>query len=64
VDETVRRMRALPRAAGVARIYAPGEPEFLRAAEYAKDGIPLPADALAEIARVAAMLGIESPKGR
>jgi ureidoglycolate dehydrogenase (NAD+) len=64
VDETVRRMRALPRATGVARIYAPGEPEFLRAAEYAKDGIPLPADALAEIARVAAMLGIESPKGR
>jgi ureidoglycolate dehydrogenase (NAD+) len=64
VDETVRRLRALPRAAGVARIYAPGEPEFLRAADYARDGIPLPADALAEMARVAAMLGIEPPKGR
>jgi ureidoglycolate dehydrogenase (NAD+) len=64
VDETVRRLRALPRAAGVARIYAPGEPEFLRAADYARDGIPLPADALNEIARVAGLLGIESPKGR
>jgi ureidoglycolate dehydrogenase (NAD+) len=62
VDATVRRMRALPRAAGVQRIYAPGEPEFLRAAEYRRDGIPLPADALAEIARVAALLGIELPK--
>jgi LDH2 family malate/lactate/ureidoglycolate dehydrogenase len=62
VDETVRRLRALPRAAGVARIYAPGEPEFLRAADYARDGIPLPADALAEMARVAAMLGIDLPK--
>jgi LDH2 family malate/lactate/ureidoglycolate dehydrogenase len=56
-------MRALPRAAGVARIYAPGEPEFQRAAEYARDGIPLPADALAEIARVAALLGLEPPRG-
>jgi ureidoglycolate dehydrogenase (NAD+) len=63
VDETLRRVRALPRAAGVQRIYAPGEPELLRAAEYALDGIPLPSDALAEIARVAGMLGIEPPKG-
>jgi ureidoglycolate dehydrogenase (NAD+) len=63
VDDTVRRMRALPRAPGVQRIYAPGEPEFLRAAEYARDGIPLPSDALAEIARVAALLGLEPPKG-
>ena len=62
VDETVRRLRALPRAPGVARIYAPGEPEFLRAAEYGSQGIPLPADALAEMSRVAALLGIELPK--
>jgi len=64
VDDTVRRIRALPRAAGVQRIYAPGEPEFLRAAEYGRDGIPLPSDALAEIARVAGLLGLESPIGR
>ena len=64
VDDTVRRIRALPRAAGVQRIYAPGEPEYLRAAEYRRDGIPLPGDAVAELARAAGLLGLQPPASR
>jgi ureidoglycolate dehydrogenase (NAD+) len=58
VDETVRRIRGLPRAVGAARIYLPGELEHLRAEEYRVHGIPLPADAVAEMARAASMLGL------
>jgi LDH2 family malate/lactate/ureidoglycolate dehydrogenase len=64
VDETVRRIRALPPAAGAERALLPGELEFRRAAEYARDGIPLPSDAAAEIERVAQLLGLETPKRR
>jgi ureidoglycolate dehydrogenase (NAD+) len=61
VDEAVRRIRALPRAAGVSRILLPGELEHRLAVEREANGIPLPADALAELARVAALLGLEAP---
>lgn len=62
VDETVRRIRALPPASGVARAYLPGELEHGRAREYAERGIPLPSDAVAEIARTAASLGLAPPR--
>jgi ureidoglycolate dehydrogenase (NAD+) len=62
VDQAIRRIRALPTAAGVARIFLPGEPEQARAAERATGGIPLPADAVAELARVAKLLGLEAPR--
>ena len=47
VDETVRRIRALPTAAGSARVILPGELEQLRAQDYQAHGIPLPSDAVA-----------------
>ncbi len=62
VDETVRRIRALPRAAGTERIYLPGELEHLRAEDYRLHGIPLPADAVAELARAAALLDLVPPQ--
>jgi LDH2 family malate/lactate/ureidoglycolate dehydrogenase len=62
VDETVRRIRSLPAAAGVERVVLPGELEHERAAERAANGIPLPADAVAELARVAGLLGIGPPR--
>jgi ureidoglycolate dehydrogenase (NAD+) len=62
VDETVRRIRALPPAAGAARAMLPGEPEHLRAKEYGAQGIPLPSDAVAEIARIAALLELAPPR--
>jgi ureidoglycolate dehydrogenase (NAD+) len=61
VDETVRRIRALPTAAGVARVLLPGELEHALAIERETDGIPLPADAVAELARVAVLLGRKPP---
>jgi LDH2 family malate/lactate/ureidoglycolate dehydrogenase len=58
VDETVRRIRALPPAAGATRALLPGELENRRAREYQVDGVPLPPDAVAELARTASLLGL------
>ena len=62
VDETVRKIRALPTAAGVSRVILPGELEHLRAQDYQVHGIPLPSDAVAEVARTAALLGLVAPR--
>jgi len=62
VDEAVRRIRALPPASGVTRVTLPGEPEHLRAQDYQAHGIPLPSDAVAEIARTASLLGLAPPQ--
>jgi ureidoglycolate dehydrogenase (NAD+) len=61
VDETIRRIRALPPAAGAERALLPGELEHQRALRAEHEGIELPRDADAEVARTAALLGIESP---
>ena len=52
VDETVRRIRALPPASGAARAFLPGELEQLREKEYRTRGIPLPSDAVAELSLI------------
>ena len=62
VDETIRRIRALPPAPGAERALLPGEQAFRRAREYRAQGIPLPADAVAEIARTARLLDIKPPR--
>jgi ureidoglycolate dehydrogenase (NAD+) len=62
VDETVRKIRALPPPPGASRPFLPGELEHLRAEEYRAHGIPLPADALGELARMAAALGLTPPR--
>ncbi len=61
VDETVRRIRALPPAAGTERAFLPGELEHLRARDYQSHGIPLPRDAVAEVTRAASMLDLALP---
>jgi len=61
VDETVRRIRALPPAEGASRAFLPGEPEQLRAREHEARGIPLPSDAVAEIARAGRLLDLVPP---
>jgi ureidoglycolate dehydrogenase (NAD+) len=62
VDETVRRIRALPPAAGAERVFLPGEPEHLRAEDYAARGVPLPSDAVAELARTASLVRLAPPR--
>jgi LDH2 family malate/lactate/ureidoglycolate dehydrogenase len=39
----------------------PGEPERERERAYGRNGIPLPPDAVAELHRTAALLGIAAP---
>mgnify|MGYP001576604614 CR=1 FL=1 len=62
VDEAVRRIRALPPAAGAPRVILPGELEHLRAQDYRAQGIPLPSDAVAELARTGSLLGLAPPQ--
>jgi LDH2 family malate/lactate/ureidoglycolate dehydrogenase len=57
VDTLVREIRGSEPAAGVERIWLPGEPEHVRACARARDGIPLPAALVAELRRLAADVG-------
>lgn len=58
VDAYVRRIHAAEPAAGVTRIFVPGEPEFLTAQERAAQGIPLPETTIAALRQVGAELGV------
>jgi LDH2 family malate/lactate/ureidoglycolate dehydrogenase len=60
VDSAIREIHASRRAPGVERLYAPGEIEFLNQERYAREGIPLNATTLADLARTAAALGVET----
>ena len=62
VDETVRRVRALPPAEGAPRAFLPGELEYRRAEESLRRGILLPKDAVAELERTASLLGLAPPR--
>lgn len=61
VDDAIRGIRALPLAANASRVFLPGEPEHLRAQQHEARGIPLPRDAVAELARTASILGLAAP---
>jgi LDH2 family malate/lactate/ureidoglycolate dehydrogenase len=67
LDEFRRRMDALIRdvhasepAAGVERVYVPGEIEYLRRVERLRDGIPLPAEVVSELEGFGSELGVGS----
>ena len=62
VDEIIRRVRSLPRAPDAERIYLPGEREHLCSLSYRAEGIPLPTDAVAELARAAKLTGTAVPE--
>ncbi len=59
--EMDRRAKALPRAAGVDRIMAPGEPETVKEAANRKDGLPLPPDVLEALKTEAQNAGVRWP---
>ncbi|MGB5052747.1 MAG: Ldh family oxidoreductase [Caldilineaceae bacterium] len=60
VDSAIRQIHDCRPAAGVERIYAPGELEFLRQEEYTAQGIPLNGVTLADLARAAQEVGIDA----
>jgi ureidoglycolate dehydrogenase (NAD+) len=53
MDEMVRRVHTAPLAEGAERIYLPGEMEWERRADALTNGIPLPADVIANLNGVA-----------
>ncbi len=57
VDTLIREVRGGERAAGVQRIWLPGEPEHERSRQRARDGIPLPAALVEELNGLAAAVG-------
>ena len=58
MDEFNRRIKDLPRAAGVDEILMPGEPEARTEAARRAGGIPVTANVVVDLARVAAARGI------
>lgn len=59
VDGAIREIHGCQRAAGVERIYAPGEPEALRQATYAASGIPLNRVTVDELRDAAWAIGVQ-----
>jgi LDH2 family malate/lactate/ureidoglycolate dehydrogenase len=60
LDAAIRQIHACRRAPGVDRVYAPGEIEFLTAARYQEEGIPLNDVTLADLAGAARSLGVNT----
>ncbi len=60
VDKAIREIHACRPAAGVERIYAPGEIEAERRLDYTRHGIPLNAVTLSDLRQAAAKLNIEA----
>lgn len=64
MDEFYSRIKHLPRAAGVAEIMLPGEPEQRREDQRRRDGIPVTANVVADLVAAGHALGVAFPKGR
>jgi LDH2 family malate/lactate/ureidoglycolate dehydrogenase len=60
VDAAIREIHACRKAPGVERVYVPGEIEALRRDEYVRIGIPLNPVELADLARTAQALGVDT----
>ena len=63
VDEYIRAAKALPKAAGVERIYMPGEIEYRLKAECLENGIPLARSTVAALQELDEELGVEIDLG-
>jgi LDH2 family malate/lactate/ureidoglycolate dehydrogenase len=59
VDKAIDEMRNAKRAAGVERIYLPGEREHLKAVERRKNGIPLGPELTKELSELGARFGMK-----
>jgi LDH2 family malate/lactate/ureidoglycolate dehydrogenase len=60
VDAAIREIHACRKAPGVERLYVPGEIEALRREAYLREGIPLNAVELADLARTARAVGVDT----
>lgn len=64
MDEFYTRIKDLPRAAGVAEIMLPGEPEQRREDQRRRDGIPVTANVVRDLIAEGQAVGVTFPKGR
>ena len=60
-DAAVRQVHGARRAPGVDRLYVPGEMEDEFTDSYRREGIPLNAQTLADLAAVARLRGVDFP---
>lgn len=60
VDTVIRDLRGSERMPGIDRIWLPGEQSHLRRQRYAVEGIPISAGVMADLAVLAAELGIDA----
>lgn len=58
IDQMISEVRSQPRAEGVERIYMPGEIEHETAVARGRDGIPLPAEIVAELTELGQRLAV------
>ncbi|HEV8693757.1 MAG TPA: Ldh family oxidoreductase, partial [Lysobacter sp.] len=61
MEKFITELKAVPRAEGVDEIFYPGEIEARNDARYRKEGLLLPADTLADLARIAKRFGLAEP---
>lgn len=64
MDEFYGRIKTLPRAVGVEEIMLPGEPEQRREDQRRRDGIPVTANVVADLAAEGRAVGVAFPAGR
>ena len=62
VDTFIDLMKGTPLAEGVAEILMPGEPELRNERKHAVSGVPLPANIIEDIRKVADEVGVAMPK--
>jgi len=62
VDKAIRQIHECRPAAGVDRIYAPGEPEAQRRAAYRRHGIPLNEITLRDLRQAARAIGVDAAR--
>ena len=61
VDNFIQLMKATALADGIDEVLMPGEPELRNERKFAKTGVPLPANVVDDIHRIAKEIGIEMP---
>ena len=59
MDSFVEQIRSSPRAAGVERIYTPGELEYIRERERRANGVPIELERFEALRQLALELGID-----
>lgn len=64
MDTFYERIKALPRAAGVDEIMLPGEPEQRREDQRRRDGIPVTANVVDDLAAEGRLAGVAMPAGQ